>query len=98
MFGTPLARGRRGSVSANDATREKELTVWIVRLALRRPYTFVVVSLLIAVLGILSIVSMPTDIFPHINIPVVSVIWSYGGLSPEEMQDRITTVVERAMT
>src|SRR3954466_2905794 len=72
--------------------------MWIVRLALRRPYTFVVMSLLIAVLGLLSIVSMPTDIFPHINIPVVSVIWSYGGLSPTEMQDRITTVVERAMT
>src|SRR5256714_631930 len=72
--------------------------MWIVRLALRRPYTFVVVALLIAVLGIVSIVTMPTDIFPAINIPVVSVIWSYGGLSPTEMQDRITTVVERAMT
>src|SRR4051812_9919980 len=72
--------------------------MWIVRLALRRPYTFVVVALLIAVLGIVSIVTMQTDIFPNINIPVVSVIWSYGGLSPTEMQDRITTVVERAMT
>ena len=72
--------------------------MWIVRLALRRPYTFVVVSLLIAVLGLMSIVSMPTDIFPDINIPVISVIWSYGGLSATEMQDRITTVVERAMT
>src|SRR5437868_4988386 len=72
--------------------------MWIVRLALRRPYTFVVVSLLIAVLGLLSMVSMPTDIFPSIDIPVISVIWSYGGLSPTEMQDRITTVVERAMT
>src|SRR5258706_1547493 len=72
--------------------------MWLVRLALSRPYTFVVVSLLVAVLGILSIVTMPTDVFPKINIPVVSVIWSYGGLSPEEMQDRITTVVERAMT
>src|SRR5258705_10268843 len=72
--------------------------MWIVRLALRRPYTFVVVSLLIAVLGLLSIVSMPTDIFPAIDIPVISVIWSYGGLSATEMQDRITTVVERAMT
>src|SRR5229473_2924388 len=72
--------------------------MWIVRLALRRPYTFVVVSLLIAVLGLLSIVSMPTDIFPAINIPVISVIWTYGGLSATEMQDRITTVVERAMT
>src|SRR5882672_3114433 len=72
--------------------------MWIVKLALRRPYTFVVVSLLIAVLGLMSIVSMPTDIFPDINIPVISVIWSYGGLSATEMQDRITTVVERAMT
>src|ERR1700704_1136927 len=72
--------------------------MWIVRLALRRPYTFVVVSLLIAVLGLLSIVSMPTDIFPAIDIPVISVIWSYGGLSATEMQERITTVVERAMT
>src|SRR5713226_4237796 len=72
--------------------------MWIVRLALRRPYTFVVVALLIAVLGLLSIVTMPTDIFPNIDIPVISVIWSYGGLSATEMQDRITTVVERAMT
>src|SRR6266699_1917333 len=72
--------------------------MWIVRLALRRPYTFVVVALLIAVLGVLSIATMPTDIFPNINIPVISVIWSYGGLSPTEMQYRITTVVERAMT
>ena len=66
--------------------------MWIVRLALRRPYTFVVLALLIAVLGILSIVSMPTDIFPRINIPVVTVIWSYSGLSPIEMQNRIVTV------
>src|SRR5271170_5943855 len=72
--------------------------MWIVRLALRRPYTFVVVALLIAVLGILSIVTMQKDIFPEINIPVISIIWSYGGLSPTEMQDRITTVVERALT
>src|ERR1700738_217517 len=72
--------------------------MWIVRLALRRPYTFVVMSLLIAVLGLLAIVTMPPDIFPNIDIPVISVIWSYGGLSATEMQDRITTVVERAMT
>jgi CzcA family heavy metal efflux pump len=72
--------------------------MWIVRLALRRPYTFVVVALLIAVLGILSIVTMQTNIFPSINIPVVSIIWSYGELSPTEMQDRISTIVERALT
>src|SRR5438132_7980539 len=72
--------------------------MWIVRLALRRPYTFVVLALLIAVLGAVSVVSMPIDIFPAINIPVVAVIWSYYGLSPTEMQDRIATISERAFT
>src|SRR3984893_13711389 len=72
--------------------------MWIVRLALRRPYTFVVLALLIAVLGIVSVVSMPIDIFPAINIPVVNVIWNYSGLSPTEMQDRIVTTSERAFT
>ena len=72
--------------------------MWIVRLALSRPYTFVVMSLLIAVMGVLSIMTMSVDIFPKINIPVVTSIWSYSGLSPTEMQDRITTIVERALT
>src|SRR5713226_1491067 len=72
--------------------------MWIVRLALRRPYTFVVLALLIAVMGVLSIFSMPMDIFPRINIPVVTVIWGYGGLSPTEMQNRIVTITERAFT
>jgi multidrug efflux pump subunit AcrB len=72
--------------------------MWIVRLALRRPYTFIVLALLIAVMGILSIFSMPMDIFPRINIPVVTVIWGYGGLSPTEMQNRIVTITERAFT
>src|SRR5438094_3954207 len=72
--------------------------MWIVRLALRRPYTFVVLALLIAVLGVASILTMPIDIFPAINIPVVNVIWNYSGLSPTEMQGRIVTVSERAFT
>jgi len=72
--------------------------MWIVRLALRRRYTFVVMALLIAILGMTSIVTMPTDIFPHIDIPVVSVLWSYTGISPDEMAKRIVTVCERAMT
>src|SRR6267142_157070 len=72
--------------------------MWIVRLALRRPYTFVVLALLIAVLGVAAIVTMPVDIFPAINIPVVNVIWSYSGLSPTEMQDRIGSISERACT
>src|SRR6266481_884974 len=72
--------------------------MWIVRLALRRPYTFVVLALLIAVLGVLSITTMPIDIFPAINIPVITVIWNYSGLSPTEMQGRIVTISERAFT
>ena len=72
--------------------------MWIVRLALRRPYTFVVVSLLVFILGISAIVTTPKDIFPIIDIPVVSVIWSYNGLSPEEMANRMVTISERAMT
>jgi len=72
--------------------------MWIVRLALRRPYTFVVVSILIVIMGGLAIVRTPTDIFPNIDIPVVSIIWNYNGLIPEDMSDRIVSVTERALT
>src|SRR6059058_3672779 len=72
--------------------------MWIVRLALRRPYTFTVVAILVVLLGIVTIARMATDIFPTINIPVVSVIWSYSGVAPEEMEKRFVTVCERAMT
>src|SRR5215468_2004259 len=72
--------------------------MWIVRLALGRPYTFVVMAVLITILGTSAIVTMPVDIFPYIDIPVVSVVWTYGGLSPEEMEKRIVTFFERAMT
>src|ERR1700721_2396834 len=72
--------------------------MWIVRLALRRPYTFVVMALLIAILGGVAIVTMPVDIFPYIDLPVVSVVWQYGGLSPEEMEHRIVTNFERSLT
>src|SRR5260370_6844793 len=72
--------------------------MWIVRLALRRPYACVVVSILILIMGGLAIVRTPTDIFPNINIPVVSIIWSYNGLVPEDISDRIVSVTERALT
>ena len=72
--------------------------MWIVRLALRRPYTFVVFALLILILGVYSIMSMPTDIFPNIDIPVVTVVWNYTGLSAEEMANRIVSNSERGMT
>ncbi len=72
--------------------------MWIVRLALRRPYTFVVVSLLMLLLGIGTAVQAPKDIYPYINIPVVTIVWSYTGLQPQEMEGRIVTVCERALT
>jgi len=72
--------------------------MWIVRLALSRPRTIVVMAILIALLGVLSITGTPTDILPAINIPVVSVIWSYPGLSPEEMEGRVIRVSEAVLT
>jgi CzcA family heavy metal efflux pump len=72
--------------------------MWIVRLALDRPYTFVVVAILIALFGGLSITEMSVDVFPHINIPVLTCIWNYSGLTPVEMERRITNVTERAAT
>ena len=72
--------------------------MWIVRLALRRPYTFVVFALLIMILGVFSIETMPTDIFPNIDIPVVTVVWNFNGLSAQEMANRIVTNSERGMT
>jgi len=72
--------------------------MWLIRTALRRPYTFVVMAMLIAIGGVLSIRKTPTDIFPSIDIPVVSVIWNYGGLQPEEMEKRIVNNFERFLT
>ena len=72
--------------------------MWIVQLALRRPYTFVIMSMLIVILGVLATLRMPTDIFPEIDIPVVSVIWSYSGITPEEMAEAITVRSERGFT
>src|SRR5712692_9932718 len=72
--------------------------MWIVRLALRRTYTFVVMALLIAVLGAVSIYRMSTDIFPEIDIPVVSVVWQYTGMPADEIETRVIFVNERVLT
>ena len=72
--------------------------MWIVRLALRRPYTFVVMAILIAIVGGTAIVTMPVDIFPYIDIPIVSVLWNYNGLSPDEMEKRVVTNFERSLS
>jgi multidrug efflux pump subunit AcrB len=72
--------------------------MWIVRVALERPYTFIVLALLILILSPVVILRTPTDIFPNINIPVVAVAWQFTGLNPEEMEGRITTPFERVLT
>jgi multidrug efflux pump subunit AcrB len=72
--------------------------MWIVKLALRRQYTFIVMAMLILVMGMFTISRTPTDVFPSINIPVVTVIWSYNGFSPDDMAKRICTISERAAT
>src|SRR5258705_1994192 len=72
--------------------------MWIVRLALRRPYTFVVMALAIILLFPVVLLRTPVDIFPDINIPVISLVWTYNGLQPQEMEQRITSNVERGVT
>jgi len=72
--------------------------MWIVRVALNRPYTFVVLALLILFVSPLVILRTPTDIFPNIAIPVVSIVWNYDGFPPEDMADRIVTINERSIT
>ncbi|HXE05373.1 MAG TPA: efflux RND transporter permease subunit, partial [Bryobacteraceae bacterium] len=72
--------------------------MWIVRVALNRPYTFIVLALLILIISPIVILRTPTDIFPNIDIPVIAVAWRYTGLNPEEMEGRVTTVYERVLT
>jgi multidrug efflux pump subunit AcrB len=72
--------------------------MWIVKLALKRPYTFVVLAILIFIFGGLAIALTPTDIFPNIDIPVVSIIWNYNGLDPQDISDRIVSITERNLT
>jgi AcrB/AcrD/AcrF family len=70
--------------------------MWLAKIALQRPYTFVVLALLILLLGVFTTLRIPIDIFPNINIPVVAAIWSYTGLSPDDMAKRIVLLTEKA--
>ena len=72
--------------------------MWIVRVALSRPYTFVVLALLILLISPLVILRTPTDVFPNIDIPVIAVVWTYTGLDAEDMEGRMTSVFERNLT
>ena len=76
---------RPGSV-AEALTSGGEQNMWIVRLALRRPYTFIVMSMLIMILGVLSIFRTPVDIFPVVDIPVIAIIWNFNGMEPKDME------------
>src|SRR4051812_10451816 len=70
--------------------------MWLGRIALRRPYTFVCVAILILIAGIVSILRPPVDVFPAIPIPVITVIWTYQGMAPSEMEQRIVTPLEQS--
>src|ERR1700678_4233068 len=72
--------------------------LWIVRVALQRPYTFIVLALLILILGPLAALTTPTDIFPNIRVPVIGVAWQFAGLPPDEMAGRILAPYERVLT
>jgi CzcA family heavy metal efflux pump len=72
--------------------------MWLIRTALRRPYTFIVMAVLLALGGVRAVRTTPTDIFPPINIPVISVLWNYGGLAPDQMEKRVTNGFERFLT
>lgn len=72
--------------------------MWIVKIALNRPYTFIILALLILALSPVVILRTPTDIFPNINIPVVAVAWQYTGLNPEEIEGRLTTPYEKLVS
>src|SRR4029077_5679350 len=94
-----LPNGKRKITGLQRIILETDLYImWIVRLALRRPYTFVVMAVLIAFMGVAAIVTMPVDIFPYIDIPIVSVLWQYTGLSPDEMEKRVVANFERGLT
>src|SRR3954470_5630062 len=70
--------------------------MWIVRIALRRPYTFVCGAILVLIAGLVAIMSTAVDIFPAIPLPVVTVIWQFTGMSSQEMEERIVNIVERS--
>ncbi len=72
--------------------------MWIVKLALSRPYTFVVMALLVLMGGAIALKEMPSDVFPNIEIPVVAVAWTYAGLNPEDLETRLTTPYEKILT
>ena len=95
-FAPADAEGVLSESTGGRISRRKAM--WIVRMALRHTYTFVVVAMMIAVLGAVSVYRMSTDIFPSVNIPVVSVVWQYTGMPADQIETRIILVNERVLT
>src|SRR5262249_31297424 len=96
----PVVRNRSAESPGRRSNRQPDhhKTMWIVRLALARPYTFIVMALVVVLLTLVVVPRTPTDIFPEIRIPVISFIWNYDGLEPQEMEQRITSNSERFVT
>src|SRR5580698_7810670 len=100
----PNCAPRSGAITLREsgcrpsALRNEGWLMWIVRLALNRPYTFIVLAILILLLSPEVILHTPTDIFPNIDIPVISVAWTYTGLNPEDLETRLTTPYEKVLT
>ena len=90
-----MAERRRSQLTLCAERRPGRPSMWIVKIALQRPYTFIVLAILILLMGVFAILRTATDIFPSINIPVISVIWTYTGLVPSEMETRIVSIFER---
>src|SRR5260370_403081 len=86
------------SYSIHRIPAEEAPSMWIVKVALSRPYTFIVLAILILIAAPVVILRTPTDIFPNIDIPVISIAWQYTGLNPEEVEARLTTPYEKALT
>ncbi len=97
-MGRPYTKGGTLLSTKEEDCLGELAPMWIVRLALNRPYTFVVLAILILIAAPVVILRTPTDIFPNIDIPVISVAWSYTGLSPEELEGRLTTPYEKTLT
>jgi Cu/Ag efflux pump CusA len=86
------------STALINSSEGKPHTLWIVKVALDRPYTFIILALLILLLSPVIILRTPVDIFPNINIPVIAISWTYSGLNPEEFEGRVTLPYEKVLT
>ena len=98
LSGSAICATRQSSRRSSIHQKGKPHTVWIVKVALDRPYTFIILALLILLLSPVIILRTPVDIFPNINIPVIAISWTFSGLNPEEFEGRVTLPYEKVLT